>query len=115
MHQGEIWLVNLDPIVHSETGKARPGLIISVDAMNHHSPRLIIAPITSSVGKIYPFEVFLPGGTSGLEKDSKIMLDQIRGIDKKRLVRKIGKLEHNALLNACTIARNFLKYAPLGV
>ena len=55
MNQGEVWLVNLDPIVHSETGKTGPGLIISVNAMNHHSPRLIIAPITSIVGKVYPF------------------------------------------------------------
>lgn len=108
MNQGEVWLVNLDPIVHSETGKTRPGLIISVNAMNHHSPRLIIAPITSSVGKVYPFEVFLTSGTGGLDKDSKIMLDQIRSIDKKRLVRKIGILEHNILLSACTIARKLI-------
>jgi len=109
MNQGEIWLVNLDPVGHSEIGKTRPGLIISVDAMNHHSPRLIIAPITSSVGKVYPFEIFLTVGTSGLEKDSKVMLDQIGSIDKKRLVKKIGILEHNVLLRACTIARKLIE------
>ena len=109
MNQGAVWLVNLDPIVHSEMGKTRPGLVISVDAMNHHSPRLIIAPITSSVGRVYPFEVFLAAGTSGLDKDSKIMLDQIRSIDKKRLVRKIGVLENSILLSACTIVRKLIE------
>jgi mRNA interferase MazF len=109
MNQGDIWLVNLDPIVHSETGKTRPGLIISVDAMNHHSPRIIIAPITSSVGRIYPFEALVAPGTSGLAKDSKIMLDQIRSIDKKRLVRKVGVLEPNLLQRACTIVCKLIK------
>jgi mRNA interferase MazF len=82
MNQGDIYLINLDPTVHTEVGKTRPGMIISVNAMNHHSPRLIIAPITSSIGKIYPFEVFIPCGVGGLEKDSKSMLDQIRSLDK---------------------------------
>ncbi len=71
MNQGDVYLVNLDPAVQTEAGKKRPGLIISINAMNHNSPRLIIAPITSSVGKIYPFEVFVPAGGGGLEKDSK--------------------------------------------
>lgn len=109
MNQGEIWLVNLDPTVHSETRKTRPGLIISIDAMNHHSPRIIIAPITSNVGKIYPFEVFLALDTSGLDKDSKIMLDQIRSVDKKRLVKKIGVLEPGILRRACTVAGKLIK------
>lgn len=104
MNQAEIWLVSLDPVVRSETRKTRPGLIISVNAMNRYSPRVIIAPITSAVGKVYPFEVFVSGGTGGLDKDSKIMLDQIRSVDKKRLVRKLGSLAHDILVKACTIA-----------
>jgi len=103
VNQGETWLINLDPVVHSEIGKTRPGLIISINTMNHNSPRLIVAPITSSVGKVYPFEIFLEAGDGGLDKDSKVMLDQIRSIDKKRLVRKIGNLNNNTLLRACTI------------
>jgi len=108
VNQGDIWLINLNPALHSEIGKTRPGMIISINAMNLHSPRLIIAPITSRVGKIYPFEVFLPGGSGGLEKDSKIMPDQMRSIDKQRLVRKIGAVEHEVLLSACAIARKLL-------
>ena len=109
MNQGEIWLINLDPTIHSEIGKTRPAVIISVNAMNLHSPRLIIAPITSSVGKIYPFEVFLSAGTGGLDKDSKIMPDQMRSIDKRRLVRKIGKVDNETLIKACNIARELIE------
>jgi mRNA interferase MazF len=108
MDQGDIYLINLDPTLRTETGKTRPGLIISINAMNHNSPRLIIAPITSSVGKIYPFEVFVPAGVGGLEKDSKIMLDQLRSLDKKRLVRKIGIIEKTFLINASTIAQKLV-------
>jgi len=84
MNQGDVYLVNPDPTVETEIGKIRPGLIISVNAINHNSPRLIVAPITSSTGKVYPFEVSLPRGTAGLERDSKLMLDQLRSLDKKR-------------------------------
>jgi hypothetical protein len=64
MNQGDIYLVNLDPTVQTEIGKTRPGLIISVNAMNHSSPRLIVAPITSSTGKVYPFEMFIRFATA---------------------------------------------------
>ena len=97
MDQGDIYLVNLDPAIRTETGKTRPGVILSRNAMNHHSPRIIVAPITSNVTKVYPFEILVPAGTAGLSKDSKIMLDQIRSIDKRRLVRKLGTLDRNIL------------------
>jgi mRNA interferase MazF len=109
MNQGEIWLINLDPTIHSEIGKTRPAVIISVNAMNLHSPRLIIAPITSIAGKIYPFEVFISAGTGGIDKDSKIMPDQMRSIDKRRLVRKIGKIDNETLIKACNIARELIE------
>ncbi len=88
MNQGDVYIVNLDPTVRTEIGKTRPGMVISVNAMNHNSPRLIVAPITSKTRKIYPFEVFIPRGKAGLDKDSKIMLDQLRSLDKKRLHKK---------------------------
>lgn len=108
MNQGDIYLINLDPVVRTETGKTRPGLIISINAMNRHSPRVIVAPITSSTGKVYPFEVFIPAGIGGLEKDSKVMLDQLRSLYKTRLVKKIGPLRKDLLLQSCTIAQKLL-------
>jgi mRNA interferase MazF len=117
MKQGDIYLINLDPAIHSEIGKTRPGVILSVNAMNIHSPRLIIAPITSSTGKIYPFEILLAGGqdaASGLDKDSKIMLDQMRSVDKRRLNRRIGMVDHELLMKACAIAQKLIN-APSAV
>lgn len=108
MDQGDIYIVNLNPTISTEIGKTRPGLIISINAMNHKSPRLIVAPITSTTHKIYPFEVFLPRGTTGLDKDSKIMVDQLRSLDKKRLVRKIGSIDKKALSKTCAIAQRLL-------
>ncbi len=108
MNQGEVYLVNLDPTVQTEIGKIRPGLVISVNAMNHNSPRLILAPITSSTRKVYPFEVVIPHGTAGLEKDSKIMLDQLRSADKARLIRKIGAVDKKTLITACATARRLI-------
>ena len=108
MNQGDVYLVNLDPTVQTEIGKTRPGLVISVNAMNHNSPRLIVAPITSSTRKVYPFEVFIPHGTAGLERDSKIMLDQLRSLDKKRLVKKIGALDKETLIKVCATAQRLI-------
>jgi len=108
MNQGDIYLVNLDPVIQTEIGKTRPGLIISINAMNHHSPRLIVAPVTSTIGKIYPFEVFVPAGAGGLQKDSKIMLDQLRSLDKKRLVKRIGAIDRDLLIQACAVAQKLI-------
>lgn len=108
MNQGDVYLVNLDPTIQTEIGKTRPGLIISINAMNHNCPRLIVGPITSSTRKVYPFEIFIPRGIAGLERDSKIMLDQLRSLDKKRLVKKIGILDKQTLSKACAIAQRLI-------
>ncbi|MBW2004841.1 MAG: type II toxin-antitoxin system PemK/MazF family toxin [Deltaproteobacteria bacterium] len=108
MNQGDIYLINLDPALHTEASKIRPGIIISINAMNQYSPRLIIAPITSNIGKVYPFEVFITRGVGGLEKDSKIMLDQIRSLDKRRLVKKIGAINKEMLVKVCLVAQKLI-------
>jgi len=108
MRQGDIYLINLDPGFNTEIGKTRPGLILSIDSMNLHSPRIIIAPISSTIGKLYPFEVFLKTGIGGLEMDSKIMLDQIRSLDKKRLIKKLGSIDKLLLTKACSIAQKLI-------
>jgi mRNA interferase MazF len=91
--RGEIYWVALDPTVGSEIAKTRPALIISNDIGNEHSARVIIAPISSQhTGRIYPFEVLVPMGEGGLADTSKVLLDQIRAVDKARLNRRIGSL-----------------------
>ena len=83
----------MDPVVGTEIAKRRPGLIISNDAGNRVSSRVIIAPLTSQgVRRVYPFEVLVQDGEAGLTESSKVLLNQLRAIDKQRLGRLIGTL-----------------------
>lgn len=96
--RGEIWLVNLDPTVGHEIKKPRPGVIIQNDIGNKYSPITIIAPITSqNIDRVSPIEVLL-NNVKGLKKESKVLLNQIRAIDKIRLIKKLDKLHQDNLI-----------------
>ena len=96
--RGDIWLVSLDPTIGHEIKKSRPAIIIQNDLGNKYSPITIIAPITSQgIEKIYPIEVLLTKKNSGLDTESKALLNQIRAVDKRRLIQKLGKLDENTL------------------
>jgi len=90
--QGDVFWVNFDPSVGSEVKKIRPAVVVSNDINNENSPIISIAPVTSSVTRIYSFEVEIPAGTSGLSSRSKIMVNQTRAIDKIRLIEFTGSL-----------------------
>jgi len=83
----EVYLVNLDPIIGSEIQKTRPGLIISPDEMNNHIATVIVAPMTTK-GRDYPTRS--PCMFEG--KEGQVVLDQIRTVDKVRLVKKLGRI-----------------------
>lgn len=91
--RGDIWLVALDPALGAEIRKTRPALIISNNINNQYSQTITILPITDKGQKIYPVESVLSEQTSGLSKVSKIKCQQIRTIDKQRLVKKMGAIE----------------------
>jgi mRNA interferase MazF len=96
IRRGEIYLAALDPVVGKDISKTRPVVIISNDKNNQFSGTLTILPITSkNLEKIYPFEVFLAKGSGNLPKDSKAKADQIRTIDKTRVLTQIGRLKAN--------------------
>jgi mRNA interferase MazF len=84
----DVWLVNLDPTVGSEIRKTRPCLVISPDELNRHIATVIVAPMTTK-GRPYPTRV--PCVFEG--KSGEIVLDQLRTVDKSRLVRKLGTIE----------------------
>jgi len=99
IRRGEIYLAALGPVVGKEISKTRPVVVISNDKNNEFSATVTILPLTSrSLRKIYPFEVFLPKGAGNLPKDSKIKADQIRTLDKSRLLTLIGKLEEETII-----------------
>lgn len=92
--RGEIYYADLSPVVGSEQGGVRPVLIIQNDVGNKYSPTIIAAAITSKINKAkMPTHIELSAHEYGLNKDSVVLLEQIRTIDKRRLREKIGKLD----------------------
>ena len=93
IQRGGIFLVNLNPIKGKEQGKTRPCLIIQNDILNKYSPITIIAPLTSKIySKEFSTNVMVSKENSGLDKDSTILLNQIRAIDKSRVIKKLSIL-----------------------
>lgn len=91
--RGEMYYADLSPVVGSEQGGVRPVLVVQNDVGNRYSPTVIAAAITSQLGKAkLPTHISLTGGDYGLQKDSVVLLEQIRTIDKRRLREKIGEL-----------------------
>lgn len=88
MRRGEIYWVNLDPTIGAEIRKTRPALIISNDIANRYSSVVTILPITSNFEKIYPFEVRLEAGEGGLRKPGVVKVNQVRTVDKQRIIGK---------------------------
>jgi len=94
LKRGDLVLANLDPIKGSEQGGVRPVLIIQNDEGNKFSPTTIIASITSKdFTKEFPTNVFISRHDSNLDKDSTIMLNQIKTIDKSRIIKKFSSLD----------------------
>ena len=94
----DVILINLDPTVGSEIKKTRPCLVISPDEMNRHIRTVIIAPMTSS-NKDYPTRV----PCRFKKKEGQIVIDQIRTVDKARLVKKLGVIDANAQLSVISV------------
>ena len=84
----DVWLVNLDPTIGSEIKKTRPALVVSPDEMNAHIATVIIAPMTTK-GRDYPTRV--PCIFQG--KSCQVVLDQLRTVDKQRLVKRLGEVD----------------------
>src|SRR5882757_4381399 len=97
MLRGEIWQVDLDPVLGSEANKRRPAVIVSNDRANAAATRLgrgvvTVVPVTSNTDKLYPFQVLLAAATSGLAGDSKAQAEQVRSVATQRLLQRIGQI-----------------------
>ena len=96
--RGELYYADLSPVVGSEQGGIRPVLVVQNDIGNKYSPTVIAAAVTSKLTKArLPTHIEIPGSGNGLQKDSVILLEQIRTLDKRRLKEKIGSLPENTL------------------
>ncbi|MCL2827833.1 MAG: type II toxin-antitoxin system PemK/MazF family toxin [Oscillospiraceae bacterium] len=94
IRRGDIYYADLSPVVGSEQGGMRPVLIVQNDTGNKHSPTVIAAAITSQTAKArLPTHIELEAKSYGLTRDSVVLLEQIRTIDKRRLKERMGKLD----------------------
>ena len=92
----EVWLANLDPWISTESGKTRPVLIVQTDVLNNIHPSTLIYPITKNVKpESHILRVHLKKGTAKVKENCDIMIDQLRAIDNKRLIKKMGELPDN--------------------
>lgn len=109
--RGEMYYADLSPVIGSEQGGIRPVLIIQNDIGNKYSPTIIAAAVTSRLNKArLPTHIELTSETYGLPKDSVVLLEQLRTLDKKRLKDKIGLLDNetmNKVNNALLISLGF--------
>lgn len=98
MKRGEIYRADLDPVVGSEQGGIRPVVIIQNDVGNQHSTTVIVAALTTRDKKAYlPVHVSVTAEESGLKKDSVILTEQLRTLEKSRLTRYLGRLSPEAM------------------
>lgn len=96
--RGDIFYADLSPVVGSEQGGVRPVLIVQNDTGNKHSPTVIAAAITSQTGKArLPTHIALAAGSAGLPKDSIVLLEQVRTLDKRRLREHMGRADDRVM------------------
>jgi mRNA interferase MazF len=97
VRRGDIVSVSLDPVRGSEASKTRPAVVVSNDSANTTATRLgrgviTVVPVTSSVDRVYPFQVLMPGPLTGLPRDSKAQAEQVRAVAVERVGRQLGRL-----------------------
>ena len=103
INRGDIYYADLSPVIGSEQGGLRPVLIVQNDVGNRYSPTVIAAAITSRISKTkLPTHIDLSGFEGGLSKDSVVLLEQIRTLDKKRLKEKMGHLDEETMRSVNT-------------
>ena len=98
LRRGEVVRVRLDPTVGSEQAGQRPALVISPDLINEHSPVVLVAAITSrKTHRVYPFEALIEPPEGGLRMRSKVLLMQLRSIDKSRVSGSLGQVSETTM------------------
>lgn len=108
--KGDVCLVDLDPTTGVEIRKTRPVIIVSNNWINQHSQLVVIVPLTSNIKRVSPSQVMIPQRCGNLDHDSKAATDQIRAIDKSRIVKKLGSLDADVFEEVCNALKNTLDF-----
>jgi mRNA interferase MazF len=110
VRRGDVILVNLDPTVGVEIRKTRPAIVISNDSINHFSQLVVVVPLTKNTAHISPSHVVIPKGTARLTFTSKVVTEQIKAVDKQRIVRRLGSLSSAMLAHVERAIKNTLAF-----
>lgn len=113
MRRGDIYLVDFEPVRGSEANKLRPAVVVSNDAANRAAQKtgrgvVTVVPVTSNVGRVFPFQVIIPADGSGLKADSKAQAEQVRSVSIERLAHRIGSVPEPVLRQLDTALRTHL-------
>ncbi|RUT09007.1 mRNA interferase [Dulcicalothrix desertica PCC 7102] len=107
--RGDIILCDLNPVIGTEQAGIRPVVVLQIDRANNASLHTIIAPFTSKIRRaLLPSHVFVPSGTGGLSQDSVLLCEQIRVIDKSRIIRVISHLDNDYMTQVQAALCNIL-------
>ena len=108
--KGDVCLVCLDPTMGVEIKKTRPVVIVSNNWINQHPQLVVIVPLTTNIDRLSPSHVLIPQGCGDIDHDSKVVTEQIRAIDKKRIVRTLGTSDAKVFAEVCNALKNTLDF-----
>lgn len=103
-------MADLNPVKGSEQSGIRPVAILSGNALNDHMPVVIVAPFSSKVKKFKGNPIVLPTKSNGLKSTSELLLFQIKAIDKERLMKKVGSIDNDILIESIKTINDIFKY-----
>ena len=105
IRRGEVWLIEFDPARGNEANRTRPAIVITNNTANAKGTLVTAVPLTTNIEHVYPFQVLLENHRTELDQDSKAQLEQIRSVALSRLVRRIGHIPEDLMLEVSTKLR----------
>jgi mRNA interferase MazF len=110
VRRGEVVLARLDPTLGVEIKKTRPVIVLSNDSINQFAELAVVVPLTKNTTRVSPSHAVIPKGAAGLAFSSKAVTEQIRAVDKRRLVRRLGRLGPDLLARVERALKNTLAF-----
>ena len=108
VRRGDVVLARLDPTLGVEIKKTRPVVVLSNNSINHFAELAVVVPLTKNTARVSPSHAVIPKGAAGLTFPSKVVTEQIRAVDKRRLVRRLGRLTPDLLAHVERALKNTL-------
>ena len=110
VRRGDVVLARLDPTLGVEIKKTRPVIVLSNDSINQFAELAVVVPLTKNTARVSPSHAVIPKGVAGLAFPSKVITEQIRAIDKRRLVRRLGRVAPDLLERVERAVKNTLAF-----